>query len=168
LNQSLTGVTGPTLSPDAIRLVSEDTSLKNQNSLVFASPDGANPRPYPLPGTLLLDYAWSPKGDTLAAIVTSISGYSGKGSGNRNFLVDAKTLSVSEYAQTPFLNPKVLWSPDGSYLFWIGTMPSTAGFQIGGSLVYRKSKQVTNLSDAIGQSSGDYLTVTNAYWLPLP
>ena len=35
-------------------------------------------------------------------------------------------------------------------------------------LVNRSSKQVTDLSDAIGQSSPDYLTVTNAAWLPLP
>lgn len=116
----------------------------------------------------MLDYAWSPQGDALAAIVTKISGYSGKGNGNRNFLVDAKTLTVSEYAPSDFLNPKVLWSPDGSYLFWIGTMPNKAGFQIGGSLVNRSSKQITDLSGIIGQSSTDYITVTNASWLPLP
>jgi hypothetical protein len=168
VNQKLTGVTGPAFSAGAARLVSEDSSPKNQNNLVLASPDGSNPRSYPLPGTTLLDYAWSPQGDTLAAIVTMISGYSGKGSGNRNFLVDAKTLSVSEYAPSDLLNPKVVWSPDGSYLFWIGTMPTKSGFQIGGSLVNRSSKQITDLSGAIGQSSPDYLVVTNASWLPLP
>ena len=168
LNQSLTGVTGPALSPDDTRLASEDSSPKDQNSLVFSSPDGTNPRPYSLPGTLLVDYAWSPKGDTLAAVVAMVSDYSGKSSGNHNFLIDAHTLSVSEYAQSTLLNPKVLWSPDGSYLFWIGTRPSKSGFQIGGSLVNLSSKQVTDQSDAIGQSSADYLTVTNAEWLPLP
>jgi Tol biopolymer transport system component len=149
-------------------LVSEDSSPKNQNNLVFASPDSSNPRAYPLPGTLLADYAWSPQGDTLAAIVTSVSGYSGKGTGNRNFLVDAHTLSISEYAQSNLLNPRVLWSPDGSYLFWIGSMPGKVGFQIGASLVDRSTKQVTDLSNAIGQTSANYLTVTNAVWLPLP
>jgi Tol biopolymer transport system component len=168
LNQKLTGVTGPAFSAGAAHLVSEDSSPKNQNNLVFALADDSHPRSYPLPGTTLLDYAWSPQGDALAAIVTKISGYSGKGNGNRNFLVDAKTLSVSEYAPSDLLNPKVLWSPDGSYLFWIGTMPNKAGFQIGGSLVNRSSKQITDLSGAIGQSSTDYITVTNASWLPLP
>ncbi len=168
LNQKLTGVTGPAFSSSKARLVSEDSSPKNQNSLVFASPDGSNPRSYPLPGTTLLAYAWSPNGDTLAAIVTMISGYSGKGTGNRNFLVDAHTLAVSEYAPSDLLNPKVLWSPDGSYLFWIGTLPYKTGFQIGGSLVNRDSKQITDLSSAIGQYSTDYLTITNVSWLPLP
>ena len=83
-------------------------------------------------------------------------------------MVDAHTLSVSEYAQSNLLNPKVLWSPDGSYLFWMGTMPDKNGFEIGGSLVNRASKKVTDFTNAIGQSSANYLTVTNADWLPLP
>jgi len=168
LNQSLTGVTGPALAPEDARLVSEDSSPKAQNYLVFASPDGSNSRTFSMPGTVLADYAWSPMGDSLAVVVATISGYSGKSTGNRNFLVDAHTLTVSEYAQTKLINPRVLWSPDGSYLFWLGTMPSNSGFEIAGSLVNRSSKQITDLSDAIGQSSTDYLTVTNADWLPLP
>jgi len=168
LNQELKGVTGPILSPDEAHLVSADSDPKNQNSLVFALPDGTIPRSYQLPGILLVDYAWSPKGDSLAAVVAMVSDYSGKSSGNRNFLVDAHTLSVSEYAQSSLLNPKVLWSPDGSYLFWIGTVPSKTGFSIEGSLVNRDSKQVTDLTNAIGQSNANYLAVTNAAWLRLP
>jgi hypothetical protein len=168
LNQELTGVAGPILSPDEAHLVSADSDPKNQNSLVFALPDGTNPRPYQLPGTTLVDYAWSPTGDTLAAVVAMVSDYSGKSSGNRNFVVDAHTLLVSEYAQSSLLNPKVLWSPDGSYLFWLGTVPSKTGFTISGSLVDRASKKVTDLTNAIGQSSTNYVAVTNADWLPLP
>jgi Tol biopolymer transport system component len=121
-----------------------------------------------LPGTSLVDYAWSPAGDALAAVVAMVSDYSGKSSGNRNFVIDAQTLSVSEYAHSTLLNPKVLWSPDGSYLFWIGTVPNQTGFSIGGSLVDRASKKVNDLTNAIGQSSSNYLAVTYADWLPLP
>ena len=163
LNQKLSGVSGPALSPGDARMVSADSAPMSQNNLIFASPDGSNPRPYGLPGTLLVDYAWSPKGDALAAVLAMVSDYSGKSSGNRNFLVDAHT-----YAQSTLLNSKVLWSPDGSYLFWLGTMPGKTGFEIGGSLVNRSSKKVIDLNDAIGQSSANYLTVTNADWLPLP
>lgn len=168
LHQSLAGITGPSLAPGGSQLVSVSASPTSQNNLIFAAPDGSSPRPYPLPGNLLVDYAWSPKGDELATVVAMRSDYSGKVSGNRNFLVDPHTLAVSEYAPSALLNPRVLWSPDGAYLFWIGTLPSAAGYTIGGDLVNRSSKQVTDLSDAIGQSSPDYLTVTNAAWLPLP
>ena len=168
VNQSLTGVMGPALAPQDARLVAEDSSPKQQNLLVFASPDGSNPRTYSMPGTTLPFYAWSPKGDSLAVVVTTISGYSGKSTGNRNFLVDPKSFTVSEYAPSKLLNPLVLWSPDGAYMFWIGTLPTNTGFEIDGSLVNRSSKQVIDLGSAIGQSSADYLTVTNAAWLPLP
>jgi Tol biopolymer transport system component len=168
LNKELTGVSGPVLSPDEAYLVSAASTPKNQNSLVFALPDGTNPRSYQLPGTLLLDYAWSPTGDILAAVVAMVSDYSGKSSGNRNFMVDAHSLSVSEYAQSSLMNPKVLWSPDGSYLFWMGTLPNETGFKIGGNLVNRNSKQITDMTNAIGHSSANYLAVTNADWLLLP
>jgi Tol biopolymer transport system component len=168
LNQEMAGVTGPILSPDTTHIVSAGSTQNDQTNLIFALPDGTNPRPYLLPGTSLVDYAWSPTGDALAAVVAMVSDYSGKSSGNRNFVVDAQTLSVSEYAHSNLMNPKVLWSPDGSYLFWIGTVPNQTGFSIGGSLVDRASKKVNDLSNAIGQSSSNYLAVTYADWLPLP
>jgi len=168
VNKDLAGFTDPALSPDGSRLVLANSATKGQNSLMFALPDGSNPNPYPLPGTLLVDYAWSPKGDALAAVVAMVSGYSGKSSGNRNFLVDSKSLSISEFAQSKLLNARVLWSPDGTYLFWIGTLPEDAGYRIAGSLVNRSSKQVTDINNAIGQTSMNYLTVTNAAWIPLP
>jgi hypothetical protein len=101
-------------------------------------------------------------------VVAERSDYSGKVSGNRNFLVDPRTQAISEYARSELLNSLVLWSPDGAYLFWLGTLPTETGFMIGGSLGNRVSKQVTDLSAAIGQSGAEYLLVTNADWLPLP
>ena len=168
LNQSLKGITGPALAPDGSLLVSSAISTTAQNTLVFTSPDGSNPRPYPLPGDSLVDYAWSPAGDELTAVVAIRSDYSGKVLGNRNWLIDARTLAISEYAQSNLLNPRVLWSPDGLYLMWVGTLPSESGFKIGGSLLNRSSKQVSDLSNAIGRTSQDYLAVTNADWIPLP
>jgi Tol biopolymer transport system component len=168
MNKVLTGITGPALAPDGGLLVSGVSSTTNQNNLVFTAPDGSNPRSYPLPGNLLVDYAWSPAGEALAAVVAIRSDYSGKILGNRNFLIDPHTLAVSEYSQSNLLNPRVLWSPDGSFLFWVGTTPSESGYKIGGNLVNRTSKQVADLGNAIDISSPDYLAVINADWLPHP
>ena len=168
LNQALTGMTGPAVAPDGSQIVSGVISTSSQNVLILASPDGTNWRSVPLPGNLLIDYAWNPTADKVAATVALRSDYTGKVSGNRNFLLDPKTLAFSEFPPSSLLNPRVLWSPDGSSLLWIGTLPGTDGFKIGGSLVNLGSKQVTDISDAIGQSSQDYVTVTNASWLPLP
>ena len=153
LNQALADITAPAMAPDGSLLASADSSPKAQNTLIFSALDGTNPRSYPLPGNVLVDYAWSPAGAGLAAIVAMRSDYSGKILGNRNFLVDSHTLAVSEYAQSTLLNPRVLWSPDGSDLFWIGTAPAASGYKIGGSLVNRTSKQVLDLRAAIDLTS---------------
>ena len=168
LNQALNGLTRPSIAPKGDLLASEEGSPTSQSSVILSTADGTAARPYPLPGDLLVDYAWSPAGDELAALVAMRSDYSGKVLGNRNFLIDPRTLAIREYPQSNLLNPRVLWSPDGSYLFWIGTLPADKGFSVGGSLVDRSSKLVTSMDAAIGQASPDYLTVTNAVWLPAP
>ena len=168
LNQALTGRTEPLLAPAGNLLASGDASSKAQNVLVFSAADGTDLHLIPLPGNTLVDYAWSPVGNELAAIVALVSDYSGKTSGYRNFLVDPQTNAASEYATSKLLNPHVLWSPDGSKLFWVGTTPEDGSYKIGGSLVNRSSKQVIDLGAAINLTSPDYLAVTNADWLPLP
>ncbi len=60
---------------------------------------------YPLPGNLLVDYAWSPAGDELAVVMAMRSDYSGKVLGNRNFLVSPQTLAITEYPQSNLFEP---------------------------------------------------------------
>ena len=168
LSQALIGITDPILAPDGSLLAYTYPVSASESDLGLALPDGSNPHQFSLPGNLLTNFAWSPASDELAVIMTDRSDYSGKVSGNRNFLVDPRSQAISEYAGSTLLNARVLWSPDGAYLFWLGTLPTEDGFMIGGSLVDRLSKQVTDLNSAIGQSGADYILVTNADWLPLP
>jgi hypothetical protein len=168
INQELIGLTNPALSPKGSVLASGVTSTAEQNKLVFSAVDGTASRQIPLPGTNLVDYAWSPEGDVLAVVMAIRSDYSGKITGNRNFVIDPRTLDVIEYPQTNVLNSIVLWSPDGMSLFWIGTKPDQNGFMVTGSLVSRSSKKITDLSSVIDIAGTDYLIVTNAAWLPVP
>jgi len=168
MDQELTGLLNPDLSPNGNILASGAASTAQQNMLVFASADGTAPRQIPLPGNNLVEYAWSSEGDALAVVVALRSDYSGKVMGNRNFVVNPRTLDVIEYPQTNILNPRVLWSPDDTSLFWIGTIPDQNGFKITGSLVKRSLKQVMDLSSAINITDLDYLVVANAAWLPFP
>lgn len=164
---NLTGLAGPQMAPDDKTLVASDDSPSEQSTLVFSDPDGSNPRQYHLPGTQLLDYTWDPTSSKVAAVVAMVDSYSGKTAGNRNFLVDPRTLSISEYSSSALLHPLLLWSPNGDYLFWIGTLATKNGFTISGSLVNRSTKRVTDMSMAFDQSSLDYLVIANADWLPL-
>jgi hypothetical protein len=158
----------PAMSPDGTKLVSVPTSLADQNQLIFSMSDGSDPHYIPLPGNDLLSYSWSHDGTTLAAVVANVSDYSGKALGNRNFVVDPRTRSIREFLQNTLLNPFVLWSPDDSSLFWIGTLSDGANYTIGGSLVILGNQQIINFDEAIGQRSQEYITLTNASWLPLP
>jgi len=168
LNQPLTGLQTPILAPDGARLVSGSSSAEQQNTLVLSAADGSDQRAYPLPGDLLVDYAWSPVDNGLAAILTNRDDYSGKVKGNRIFLIDSHTLNLIEYPPSSMLTPHLLWSPDGGTLLWLGTLEGDDGFQLAGSLVGRTSKQVTDILGLLGRSSPDYVSVTGAVWLPLP
>jgi len=164
----LEGFSQPALAPDGSLLALTVASSTTQSGLTFALPDGSNPDAFPLPGSQTLDYAWSPSGDELAVIVAQVSGYSGRTTGSRNFLVNPHTQAISEFPQSDLLNPRLIWSPDGSYLFRIGTLPTDNGYEIGGSLLDRTTKQTTNMTADIGLSSLEYPSITNATWLPLP
>jgi len=163
----LTGLASPQMAPDGKTLVASDDTSSDLSTLIFSDPNGSNQHPYPLPGTQLLDYAWDPSSSKVAAVVAIVNSYSGKTTGNRNFLVDPRTLAISEYTSSALLYPLVIWSPDGNYLFWIGTLATKSGFTISGSLVDISTKRVTDMSPALDQSSLDSLVITNADWLPM-
>jgi Tol biopolymer transport system component len=168
LNQALTGIVRPAVAPDVSILAFDYPVTSTESDLGLAGLDGSNPQQVPLPGKLLTDYAWSPSGDVLAVVLAEVSDYSGQSSGNRNFVIDPRSRSIVEYSTSDLLHPHLLWSPDGKYLFWIGSLPADHGYRIGAELVNRSSKKTEDLSDAIGQESTDYLLVTNAAWLQMP
>ncbi len=168
LNGPLSGIQNPSISPDGTALAYNYPVSNTESDLGMADPGGSNQQQIGLPGKLLTNYAWSGSGGLLAVVLADVSDYTGRSSGNRNFVIDPRTRGIVEFPPSELLNPQLLWSPDGNHLFWLGSLPGDNGFKIGADLVDRLSRQVTDLSDAVGQSGADYLLVTNAAWLPLP
>ena len=168
LNQSISWTGRSSISPDGSLLAFNYPVSATESDLGLAAADGTNARQVGLPGKLLTDYAWSPSGDLLAVVLAEVSDYSGLSSGNRNFVIDPRSRAIVEYAASELLNPRLLWSPDGQYLLWIGSLPTDNGYKIGAERVERASRKVTDLSDAIGQAGQDYLLITNAAWLRMP
>ena len=168
LNGPLSGIQSPAISPDGSVLAYNFSVSNTESDLGLADPGGSGSKQIGLPGHLLTSYAWSPSGDLLAVVLADISDYSGLSSGNRNFVIDPFSQATLEYAPSDLLSPQVLWSPDGSNLFWLGSLPTDNGYKIGAERVERVSKHVTDLSDMVGQSDQNYLLITNAAWLPLP
>ena len=168
LNGPLAGIQGPSISPDGNTLAYNYLVSTTQSDLGLASPAGTDPQQIGLPGKLLTAYAWSPAGDRLAVVMADVSDYSGLSSGNRNLIIDPHSRVTEEFPRSDLLNSQVLWSPDGRYLFWLGSLATDTGYKIAAELVNRTTKQVIDLSDAVGQTDPNYLLVTNAAWLPRP
>jgi hypothetical protein len=167
-NQLMAGITNPLLSPDGTRLASTFMVSSLESDLGLANIDGGSLEQVSVPGKMLTSYAWSPNGKALALTLADVSDYSGLSTGNRNFVIDPDSLSISEYPASELLHPRLMWSPDGKYLFWMGTLAEGDGYKIGAELVDGTTKLVTDLSGTVGLTGSDYLLVGNAVWLPVP
>lgn len=94
----------------------DDTS-----ALVIAFADGKLIREYPLPKGKVSDFAWLPSGNVVALTLYEQSDYSGRILKVRNLSLDLTNWGVREYAETSGFSPKLLWSPTGEHLIWLGT-----------------------------------------------
>jgi hypothetical protein len=168
LNRALDGISLPLVNPQERTLAFNFSVSATESDLGLAAVDGSGIQQIGLPGKLLTEYSWSPGGDLLAVVMADVSDYSGFSSGNRNLIINPTSRGTSEFPTSELMHPRVLWSPDSQFLFWLGTLPTDGGYKIGAELVDRSSKNVTDLSGALGFSGVDYLLITNAAWLPLP
>jgi hypothetical protein len=168
LNQPLEGIASPLISPDGSALAYNYLISTVESDLGMAAPDGSSPRQIGLPGKLLTNFAWSPSGEELAVAIADVSDYTGRSAGNSHYVINPRSGAVVQFPDTELLNPQLVWSPDGKYLFWLGTLSTENGYKIGADLVDRSSRLATDLSDVVGLSGEDFLLVTNAAWLPIP
>jgi hypothetical protein len=125
-------------------------------------------RQYPLAGDLLVDYAWQPGSEWLAVNLATRSDYSGRVTGGYNYLVDSRTFSTRQLKSVTLLNPRLIWSPDGSTLLWFGTDWKEAAYSIQLWQVAADSGQALDRSGSLGLTSPDYVFVRNVAWLGRP
>ena len=167
-SQSLDGIQRPLISPDGLALASVYIPKENKSNLSFSYFDGYLPRQYPLMGDILEDFAWQPGGGWLAVNMAERSDYSGRVTGDYNFLIDPHTFSTRQLQSVNLLNPKIVWSPDGAGMLWFGTDWSDNAYIIRLWQVNVESGQSVEMTDALGLAGSDYLFVSNAVWLVRP
>ena len=66
------------------------------------------------------------------------------------------------------LYPRVVWSPDGKSLIWLGTDGQESNTSIRLQVLDAASGYVTDYTTALGLGAGEFLYVNNALWLPRP
>ena len=91
------------------------------HDLILADAAGEIIREYPLPQGRVRDLAWSPDGESLAVTLYVQSSYSGRILEIRNFVIAMENWGLLEYPETFGIAPKLIWSPSGERLFWMGT-----------------------------------------------
>jgi hypothetical protein len=127
----------------------------------------------PLPDGYALDYAWSPSGRWLAALLLERSDYSGKAGVLRGFLLNPVTLDDVELPAMGGLNARLAWSADGAHLLVISTEPLNLrntdfdkGYRLNVYSISPATGQSTELDGKISPTGQDYLFATQIAWVP--
>jgi hypothetical protein len=158
----------PLVSPDGQALAYAFIPSENKSNLAFAYFSGAQPREYPLAGDILADMAWQPGGGWLAVNMDVRNNATGIVTGSNNYLITAQDFTSRQLQSINLLNPKIIWSPDGTALLWLGTDWQDTYYSIRLWKVDVASGQGVDMSDTLGLTGSDYLFVNNAAWLARP
>jgi hypothetical protein len=167
---NLTGVYRPAFAPDASRLAYTTYDKNQRSSLSVASLDRKLDRPVNLGGTAadfrLMDYAWSPDSQKLSLLLLARSDYSGKWLETRHVLLTPANWGTQELPFVSGLNPRTLWSPDGSHILLTSTLQDTNGaYALSFNLYDLAARKTTPLNGTIGLPGADVIITTNLYWL---
>jgi hypothetical protein len=164
----LNGLARPLISPDGSMIAYSEEKQGNRSNLAFANMEGESTRLFPLPGDVLADLAWAPTGGWMAVHMTKRSDYAGRVTGGLKYLVDSKNFTTRQLQPQLLFFPRLIWSPDGASLAWMGTEGQDTGYSIQLSLVDIASVRMVDHSSALGLEDSEYLFVNNAVWLAHP
>lgn len=117
------------------------------------------------PGNLMIDLVWSPIEKSLTLLTTTLSEYSGKTTDARVFVVDAETMSYTEYDTFAGLNPNVYWSADGDEILLVSTLSIDEGYQISLRQTDLTIGLYDTLEDTLTIQSEDFIMIDKLFWI---
>ncbi len=168
----LPGVTEPAVSSDGDSLAYTFLNEK-ERSVLAVTTLGREKIWSPLPDGYAMDYAWSPSGRWLAALLLERSDYSGRPGALDPFLLNPADLTKVNLAPISGLSPRLAWSADGRYVlvaathnFNVRSTDMDKGYRLDLFLVNVGSGQVSLLDGKISPAVQNYLFATNVAFLP--
>jgi len=164
-SQPLEGMDRLKLSPDGSRIAYAFENDQGKSSLGVAASDLSSKTAIALPGDLLGDFSWSPDGVRIAVVRLDRSDYSGRVSGTRNFVVDTKSGSTREFAESEGLLGRVLFSPDGSKLLLWSTIQKVDGYEVVMNFLDLAPESLSRLPDSDNLNNSNFPLLTNSYWV---
>ena len=161
----------PVFSPNGDLFTYINKRGERKINLSYSTLDRSIDRDIPILGTgdieyVLMDQSWSPQSDRVHILILQRSDYSGEWLDTRNFIITLDNLGNQEFAPISGQNPRTLWSLDGGSLLLTSTIFSEEKFQLAVRLMDIATKTVSDFSDYIPLSSGDYMLTTGLFWLP--
>lgn len=163
---SLAKVSRPALSPQIPYFAYSQSKTEDQSILVIGKTDGSFTREAPLPGSNLLDYAWSPDGKRMAVLMLNRSDYSGKWGSINAYLFVPADFGTQVLPKASGLNARAVWAPDGQSLMLSGTDAVEQGYAVNFKVVNLRSMAVQDLTGPLGLTAPDLLLTTHIAWLP--
>jgi hypothetical protein len=165
--REVTGVLRPVFSTDGARFAYSYYNQQNKSGLAVSSLDRKSDRKLVIPGSNLIDYAWSPDSKRISALTLVRSDYSGKWLGVRSFILNPPDWSTLELPRFVGINARTLWLPDGSKLLLTATEQLGDGtYRIDFRQIDPGTKKITVLDDKIGMEAVDFIYTTNIFWVP--
>lgn len=159
----LKDVNKPAFSPDGLRLAYTIAKKGDKTSLVIATADRAVETPIENIGDHIIDYAWSPDGQSLSVLALVQSEYSGKWYDIRNLIITPADMGTKILPGISGLNSRTVWSTNGGSLLFSGTDEKDGTYFIKMNLYDLASGTMTNLDEKAGLKSDKFLMMTNIF-----
>ncbi|HEX7557291.1 MAG TPA: hypothetical protein VF338_11745, partial [Leptolinea sp.] len=152
-------------SSDGHWLAFEDRTKDDKSQLIMATTDLVNRRTLENIGDHLLDFSWSPDGTKLSLLALERSDYSGKWLDIRNLVITTQDMGTKILPATSGVNPRAVWSPDGSSLLLTGTQETEGGYTIQLQVMDTVSGSIRDLTGAAGFKDNEFIYTTRIYWV---
>jgi len=161
----LPGVSRAAFSSDGHWLAYEEKGADDKSLLTLASVDLKTKRPQENIGSQILDFSWSTDGTRLSLLTLDRSDYSGQWLDVRNLVISTENMGTKILPATAGMNPRAVWSPDGSSLLLTGTQQGDNGYAVTLTVMDVTSGAVRDLSQSAGFSDERFVYTTQITWV---
>ncbi len=160
------GAMTASFSPDGRWVAYETTTDDDKSLLTLATTDLTNKRPQENIGSQLLDFSWSPDGTRLSLLTLDRSDYSGQWMDVRNLVISTVDMGTKILPSTSGVNPRAVWSADGTSLLLTGTQQTDTGYSLLMRIMDVTTGNVRDLTGQVGFSDENFIYTTQIFWVP--